>query len=297
MFRAVFIATIAVFIATAQASYDPNAAWSALHFCKTAYCDASAISSWSCGPACGFHPNFKVQGVYHNTTIDSQGYTGYDPSSNSIVVAFRGSSNIPNWLNDLDFIFTEYPNPSCGCKVHQGFLGEWMSMAYNVLNDVQTLTNQYGNIPVFVTGHSLGAAVSILAAMDIITHVTQDVTVYNFGEPRVGDPTFAAWAAGRIPGGKQYRVTHERDPVPHVPPMALGFLHTPHELWYDNDSNSSWSDCNDSPSAEDPNCSDSIIPYGIWNHLLYLGLCTECTCDSKTLLAKYPQLREKFARN
>lgn len=271
-----------------QAQYDPSTAWSALQFCKTAYCDAGAISSWSCGPACQFHSQFQIQGVYHNASIESQGFSGYDPSMGAIVVAFRGSSNIPNWISDLDFIKTTYPNPACGCEVHRGFLGEWLSMSYDVLNDVNALLSTHGsNTPVFVTGHSLGAAVSILAAMDIITHATANVMVYNFGEPRVGDSTFAAWAAGRLSAGKQYRVTHERDPVPHVPPMDFGFLHTPHELWYDNDGNSSWSNCADSATAEDPNCSDSVIPFGVWNHLLYLGICTECTCSSDKLSAKY----------
>jgi predicted lipase len=277
---------VAVLAATASAQFSINTAWSALHYSKAAYCDSSTLASWSCGSSCEFFPNFQIQNVYDNPNVESQAYSGYDSGSNTIIVAFRGSSNIPNWISDLDFVKTTYTNAACGCEVHAGFLGEWQSYSAAILADVQTMVTQY-NAPVFVTGHSLGAAVSILAAMDIITQVTASVTLYNFGEPRVGDSTFAAWASAQLQGGKQFRVTHERDPVPHVPPMDFGFLHCPHELWFNNDGNSQWQDCADSGSAEDPTCSDSEIPWGIEDHLLYLGICTECTCDSTTLIKKY----------
>jgi hypothetical protein len=384
----------------ALGQYDPTTAMSALQYCKTAYCPANEIQAWNCGPACQAHSGFQVVGVYNNASIESQAYTGYDSASGTIVVAIRGSSNIENWINDLDFFKTQYTNPACGsssaqlraedgswsgsssggggsssggswsgsssggggsssggswsgsssggggssgsassgsgsapssgsgsgsassgsgsapssgsgsgsassgsgsapssgsgsgsgpgtgCEVHRGFLQEWQSLSSGVLSDVQSMVSQYG-APVFVTGHSLGAAVSILAAMDIITSITADVTVYNFGEPRVGNPMFAAWAASQLQAGMQFRVTHQRDPVPHVPPEDFGFLHCPHELWYDNDGDTQYSNCNDSPTAEDPACSDSVIPFGIDDHLLYLGICTECTCSSELLIKKY----------
>ena len=277
--RAALLLALVAAAATAQ-SYNPNLAMSALYFCKAAYCDASAISSWSCG-ACSYHPGMQSVSVFTNSSIESQGFTGYDSNMNAVIVAFRGSSNIPNWISDLNFFKTSYPYCS-GCEVHRGFFHEWQSLMGPMMPTIRGLVSQY-NAPVLVTGHSLGAAVTILAAMDIIRSITSSVTVYNFGEPRVGTPVFTQWATSQLAGGRQFRVTHERDPVPHVPPMDFGFLHAPHELWYDNDGSTTWKDCQDSASAEDPSCSDSIIPYGIDNHLLYLGVCTECpyTCSSR----------------
>lgn len=264
-----------------EAQYNSALAMSALYYCKASYCDAGTIGSWNC-PPCSYHPSFTSVNVYHNMSIDSQGFTGYDTNSNTIVVAFRGSANIENWFSDLDFTFTTYPVAACNCQVHQGFFDEWLSLSSSVLADVRNLVSQYSGAQILVTGHSLGAAVSILAALDIVNEVTSSgVTVYNFGQPRVGDNSFAAYAAGMLPQGRQFRVTHGYDPVPHVPPMFLGFLHTPHELWYDNDGSTSWSSCQDSATAEDPNCSDSIIPLDISNHLLYLGVPTECTSSRK----------------
>lgn len=277
-----FLLLLALLAFAALAQYDPTKAMSSLYYCKTAYCQASDISSWGCGASCNFHAGFQVQGVYNNGTFDAQGFTGYSADGN-IVVAFRGSSNIENWFADLDFKKMPYPDASCsGCEVHTGFFQVYLEMAASMLSDVQALVNKYPGAPVLVTGHSLGAAVSLHAAVDITNKINgiSSLELYNFGLPRVGNPAFAAWAASILPAGKQYRVTHSRDPVPHVPPMDFGFLHAWHELWYDNNGDSSYSDCADSATAEDPNCSDSVIPIDIENHLLYLGICTECTCDS-----------------
>jgi hypothetical protein len=200
-----------------------------------------------------------------------------------IVVGFRGTHNFENWIQDLTFGKVPYPNTKCsGCEVHHGFLEEWQSYSSQILSAVSGLLQSNPSAPIFVTGHSLGAAVSLLAALDIINILgvpASQVTLYNFGEPRLGDPAFAAWASSVLNYGKQFRVTHKRDPVPHVPPEAFGFLHTPHELWYDNDGNTTWTDCADSATAEDPNCSDSVLPIDVDDHLLYLGVCTECSCS------------------
>lgn len=264
---------------SAFAQYDPNLAMTSLWYSKTAYCDASDISSWSC-PTCSHFPGFQLQGVYKNGTFDAQGYTGV-AADGTIVVAFRGSSNIPNWIADLSFKLVPY-SACTGCKVHWGFYQVYLELANSILSDVRQLVAANPSATVLVTGHSLGAAVSMHAAVDIMNKIApSSLTLYNFGEPRVGNPAFAAWAASVLPQGKQFRVTHEADPVPHLPPMSWGFLHCPHELWYNNDGDSSYSDCNDSPSAEDPNCSDSTIPINIADHLLYLGVCTGCGCSGK----------------
>ena len=154
----------------------------------------------------------------------------------------------------------------------------WHSVKTGVLASVATLTSTYPNADsMLITSHSLGASISLFAALDL-AHLYPSWTqhLYNFGEPRVGTEIFAQWAVTQLQDGKQFRVTHKRDPVPHVPPMSFNFLHTPHELWYDNDGDSSWKDCRDSASGEDPHCSDSELPIDIRDHLRYLGKCTTC---------------------
>lgn len=275
--------------ALAQApTYDPNQAMDSLWYCKAAYCLAADIQTWNCS-MCSYHNGFTNVNVYEHEAFDGQGYTGYNPDTNMIVVAFRGSSNIPNWFADLDFVFTTYPNTECsGCEVHRGFLQSYQSMSSNIISDVQSLVSQYSSAAVLVTGHSLGAALTVLAIVDLVQAASPGggFILYNFGCPRVGNPAFVAWAASVIPGAQGFRLTHERDPVPHVPPLDFGFLHLPQEVWYQSDTTGGYTLCNDSATAEDPNCSDSEIPADVSNHLLYLGLYTGCDTSSRQVVPK-----------
>jgi len=283
------VVVVSLLLRCATAQFSLSLAMHSLYFCKASYCDASQLTSWSCGPSCQFNPTMTDVTVAINSSIESQGLVGYDAALGMIIVAFRGSYNILNWFNDLNFIPISYPYCN-NCAVHEGFYGEWNSMYPIVMPAAKLLKQKYG-APFLVVGHSLGAAVSTLAAMDLVRSVSKDVTVYNFGSPRVGNPTFAAWAITQLPQRMQFRVTHAADPVPHVPPLVFGFLHAMHELWFNNDSNNTYVSCNDSPTAEDPNCADSTFPIDIFDHLLYLGVCTECTCDGVSKLRQRADTR------
>ena len=63
----------------------------------------------------------------------------------------------------------------------------------------------YPTYAIKTAGHSLGAALAFLVQLDLIA-AGYDVTMYNFGEPRVGDKTFAAFAYSKAPSS--YRHTH-----------------------------------------------------------------------------------------
>ena len=58
------------------------------------------------------------------------GFVGYLPSDKRIYVSFRGSSNIENWIADLEVTFTDYGADCCGqsCKVHKGFYNSGISV-------------------------------------------------------------------------------------------------------------------------------------------------------------------------
>ena len=46
--------------------------------------------------------------------------------------------------------------------------------------------------PIRVTGHSLGAAVAVIATFDLLARGYKVVSHFSFGTPRVGNPAFAA---------------------------------------------------------------------------------------------------------
>ena len=135
-----------------------------------------------------------------------------------------------------------------------------------------------------VTGHSLGAALASIMAYETLDDY--DVWLINFGSPRVGNPAFvkALQSIEVI-----YRVVHYYDIVPHTPEEALGYLHLPYEIWYD-EANEYYVTCTDDFTHEDDSCSNSCAPIhctSTSDHLNYLGipmgsssdgLCWLCLC-------------------
>ena len=100
---------------------------------------------------------------------------------------------------------------ACGGKVHVGFKGE--------INKVwPAITKSLANIDsLYVTGHSLGAAMATIAASRIQTKVRALIT---FGSPRVGDKEFVKSVAV-----EHYRVQNNCDDVTKVPFRLMGFDH------------------------------------------------------------------------
>ena len=96
--------------------------------------------------------------------------------------------------------------------VHKGFLKEsnklWRKL---ILPDLKTLI-QPRNIPVSVTGHSLGGATTIAGMRERFQEVV------TFGEPRVGRDISAEFKSK-----KHTRYVNGDDPVPKVPPRWWPF--------------------------------------------------------------------------
>jgi hypothetical protein len=70
---------------------------------------------------------------------------------------------------------------------------------------------------------------------------------------------------------RSYRVTHNADIVPHVPPEDFGYTHATEEVWYVEDQ-STYTACS-VKNGEDAKCSDSIaLPTSISDHLNYVGI-------------------------
>jgi len=97
---------------------------------------------------------------------DLQGFTGYSTTHKGIVLAFRCSSNIQNWIINLSTNQIDYPRCD-GCKVHNGFHTAWRLAKTTVTNHIQSLRSLYRDAHIYITGHSLGGAVATLSALDI----------------------------------------------------------------------------------------------------------------------------------
>ncbi|KAI1016627.1 hypothetical protein LB504_006988 [Fusarium proliferatum] len=155
------------------------------------------------------------------------GYVATDSARKEIVVSFRGSINIRNWLTNLDFGQEDCSLVS-GCGVHSGFQRAWNEISSQATAAVASARKANPSFKVISTGHSLGGAVAVLAAANLRVGGTP-VDIYTYGSPRVGNAQLSSFVSNQA--GGEYRVTHADDPVPRLPPLIFGYRHTTPEFW------------------------------------------------------------------
>ena len=83
--------------------------------------------------------------------------------------------------------------PRCEkCRVHNGFYKTYLNLANNLLACAYTLHNDFPDAPIWVTGHSLGAAQAVLAALEIkaLLGVETFGGFIIYGTPRMGNEEF-----------------------------------------------------------------------------------------------------------
>ncbi|WP_027556677.1 lipase family protein [Bradyrhizobium sp. Cp5.3] len=134
------------------------------------------------------------------------------------IVAFAGTDplHLLNWLNDFSLGLPVSP-------VHEGF----RAAAAAVWDDVKVAITAAlaDNSPIFITGHSLGAAIAVITA-DFARDELKlgNAQIYLYGCPRAGRDVFVTPYDDAF-GKTTYRLVHGSDIVATVPPPQLRFLH------------------------------------------------------------------------
>ncbi|CAI5495765.1 unnamed protein product, partial [Closterium sp. Naga37s-1] len=164
-----------------------------------------------------------------------------DPRRKRLVVSFRGTEvvnaamlkdgqagqKIKDALTDLrlhkenfDSDLTDEDN-KMDIKVHDGFLDGYKSVKPRLLLLLKAiLASSSGKYHIMVTGHSLGGALSTLFTYDLAQSDLKkqhgfNLSLYNFGSPRVGNHAFAARFNQLV--GDSWRIANDHDIVPRVP--------------------------------------------------------------------------------
>lgn len=140
-------------------------------------------------------------------------------SDRSNILIYRGTQRRNEWLRTIyarQVESSQEPDFKFVGSVHQGFARIYGELAPPTLTVLKQLNPA---VPLYIAGHSLGAAIATLAAMDIalqLPEFKQQIRLYCYAGPRVGDPTFAEAHSQLIPNS--YRVANWADPTPLVPP-------------------------------------------------------------------------------
>lgn len=123
--------------------------------------------------------------------------------------------------------------------VHEGFLEAYTSVRSEVLRLLETaMAGDQEPWTLYITGHSLGAALSTLCSFDCARRtwrggaVRPHIVHYNYGSPRVGNKAFAEEFDRLVPNA--WRVANSNDAVTLVPRM-LGYCHVGHRAQLEAD--------------------------------------------------------------
>ena len=144
---------------------------------------------------------------------------------NDMWLAFRGTE--PSKMNDVMADLKIIRNSAkAGGKVHSGFQEEVNDLWMDVLSELEHNDSLKIRKDVYMTGHSLGAAMATIAATRY-----NPLELFTFGSPRVGGARFT-----RNIKCRHLRFQNNNDIVTRVPPVALGFRHHG-ELCYVNSLN------------------------------------------------------------
>ena len=108
-------------------------------------------------------------------------------------------------------------DPTQEVEIHEGFLEIYETYVQKkLLNTVEKLKPKQ----IIVAGHSLGAAIGTIAAIELQS-ISKDIVLYTVGSPRVGSPGLSeAYEKLEIP---YFRVVNNADIIPDsIPPVYLG---------------------------------------------------------------------------
>jgi len=170
--------------------------------------DAAALTAMT-------SPHPAVAAMTKNTNVF--GLMGRNPTTRTAFVSFRGTSDVEDWLADLDAVPDTYLPVGGFGQVHAGFQDVYELVRKSVAANLATATA--GCDQILVTGHSLGGALAVFAAPDIFRNMPPnkiEPRLITFAGPRVGLTDFADKFNATIESC--FRIVNFLDIVPHVPP-------------------------------------------------------------------------------
>lgn len=172
-----------------------------------------------------------------------------------VVVTFRGTVNLSNWLHNFQAELTkrpnpiadEYPNKSDVVELHSGFceylLRKRLDNGSTKYDEIANKAHEFGKelgdkYRLVLTGHSLGGALSTIfgfyASCDDRFTKHGPVKIFSYASPRPGGTSFARAFYHQEQCNKllHARFSHENDAVPRVPgstkwhESGIDYVHT-----------------------------------------------------------------------
>lgn len=205
--------------------YDPLNALALGQVAKLAYASEAAIAA----QASDWGLTAKFVSSAHIRQGDTQAVILGD--ADKVIVAFRGTEpdRLRDWITDAQILLV--PGPAG--RVHRGFRDALGLVHQRVRAEVGALQDRGQSL--WVTGHSLGAALATLFAARLRFEEDKPVWgLYTFGQPRTGDRDFAR-AFDTDSKDLTFRFVNNSDVVPRVPPRTGLYSHVGTFLYFDRE--------------------------------------------------------------
>lgn len=184
-----------------------------------------------------------ILGASHVVTFESGGSQAFLAADGTqayrdAILAFRGSNEKVDWLRNIRLKKTRFLDYG---KVHSGFLRALDFIGPSIRVELGKL-QAAGMRNLYVTGHSLGAAMATLFTAEALTCSIRPRELVTFGSPRVGDRRFAKKFNAEF-GIATTRFVNNNDLVCRLPPafpfyslqcrgFTTGFRHVGARLIY-----------------------------------------------------------------
>jgi len=160
---------------------------------------------------------FKWIKGFSSPVTDTQAFLVVKDDNSYAVLAFRGTevTKATDIITDIKAsLITAVEG-----RVHKGFIHAYQSVEKDIEKNVAKLDG----IPLYITGHSLGAALATLATQRLEQNPVfrdQIAACYTFGSPRVGNVEFDRELKSVV-----YRVVNTTDIVTVIPLLVMGYIH------------------------------------------------------------------------
>jgi triacylglycerol lipase len=205
---------------TNQTRWSDRNAFACALAAQLAYADAQTIDS-----------TVKQWGFRRSIFLDRFGTQGFLAGGDEmILLAFRGTepAMLKDWMADMDV----EPVGFLGGEVHLGFLRALRAVWSDVTAGIAAL--QTGAQSLWLTGHSLGAALATLAAARLRIEAGTPLNgLYTFGSPRVGNGDFTS-RFDQVLKVQTFRYVNNADVVTRVPNrVPFGYRHVGTFLYFD----------------------------------------------------------------
>lgn len=161
--------------------------------------------------------DFELIRTFNNNETDTQAFLAKARNNQFAVLAFRGTEVTK--IKDVRIDTMASKKSVLDGRVHSGFRIAYESIAKDIEEEILKL----GDVPLYITGHSLGAALATVATqrLEHNPRIREKIAAcYTFGSPRVGNSEYDIEFKSPI-----YRVVNTTDIVTVIPLLAMGYIH------------------------------------------------------------------------